>query len=173
MSHCDPSIASARGRTVDRWFTQRARVATLAALFVLSGVPHNAWPAVTERFSLSSSGAQGDAHSDRPFVSPGARWVAFESLAGNLLPGDTNGRWDIFVRDRADGTTYRASVSGAGHQADGNSYMASVSADGRLVAFVSYATNLVPDDTNAAADVFVHDMLTGATERVSVSTSGG
>jgi PKD repeat protein len=68
--------------------------------------------------------------------------------------------------------TARVSVASDGTQANDSSYGPAVSADGRYVAFESYATNLVPDDTNMTADVFVHDRETGQTERVSVASDG-
>ena len=68
--------------------------------------------------------------------------------------------------------TERVSVSSAGDEATQASYDAAISADGRFVAFASEADNLVDDDTNGAEDVFLHDRLTGATTRVSVSTTG-
>ena len=52
------------------------------------------------------------------------------------------------------------------------SLQAAISGDGRYVAFTSDATNLVPGDTNGLVDVFVHDRLTGATQRVSVRSDG-
>jgi len=121
---------------------------------------------------------QGDQDSQRPSVSADGRFVAFASLSDNLVPADTNVSSDIFVRDRRTGTTQRVSVSSAGRQANGGSGLLngmggpSISADGRYVAFDSEATNLVKGDTNGNADVFVHDRLTGTTERVSVASSG-
>ena len=126
----------------------------------------------TERVSVDSAGVQGDSFSEFPTISADGRCVAFVSYATNLVPGDTNGAYDVFVRDRPAGTTERVSVDSAGLQANDNSFFASISADGRYVAFVSHATNLVPGDTNGAADVFVRDRQGGTTERVSVDSSG-
>src|SRR3972149_453001 len=70
------------------------------------------------------------------------------------------------------GTTERVSVSSSGEQGNGESWYPSLSADGRFVAFHSWASDLVPGDTNGTYDAFVHDRLSGATERVSVSSSG-
>ncbi|HKC49665.1 MAG TPA: hypothetical protein VKF60_02650, partial [Myxococcota bacterium] len=91
------------------------------------------------------------------WISGDGRWVSFVSYATNLAPGDTNGVADIYLRDRLAGTTERVSVSGSGAQADGASLSDSISADGRWVAFGSEASTLVPGDTNAFGDVFVHD----------------
>jgi Tol biopolymer transport system component len=126
----------------------------------------------TERVSVSSTGVQGNGLSDNPAVSSDGRFIAFTSLATNLVPGDTNGYPDIFVRDRLNGTTERVNVDSAGAQAIFGSDFPAISSDGRYVAFWSYARNLVPSDTNGFGDVFVHDRLSGATERVSVDSSG-
>jgi Tol biopolymer transport system component len=105
-------------------------------------------------------------------ISADGRYVAFESRAATLVPNDTNFTYDVFVHDRQTGTTERMSVDSSGIQGDSISRAPSISGDGRYVAFESYASNLVPTDTNGAADVFVHDRQTGTTLRASVSTSG-
>jgi len=107
-----------------------------------------------------------------PALSADGRYVAFFSTAANLVPGDTNMEPDIFVRDRATGTTARVSVASKGTQANNFSFAPSISADGRYVAFFSVATNLVAGDTNNRGDVFVHDLATGETERVSIASDG-
>ena len=98
--------------------------------------------------------------------------MAFESDAYNLVPVDTNSDQDIFVHDRDDGRTTRISVSSSGEQGNWDSYEPWFSADGRYVAFYSWASNLVPDDTNDFADMFIHDQQMGETTRVSVSSTG-
>src|SRR5262249_50865216 len=119
----------------------------------------------TTRVSVSSAGAQANNGSLQPALSADGRFVAFQSSASNLVPGDTNGRSDIFVHDRVTGVTTRVSVADEGVQADGDSSQPTLSADGRFVAFSSSATNLVTGDTNGVMDVFVHDRLTGQTRR--------
>jgi hypothetical protein len=126
----------------------------------------------TERVSVASNGTQANDGSDFPSLSADGRCVAFESFATNLVAGDVNGFSDVFVRDRTAGTTERVSVSSAGVEGDGDSYSPAISADGRIVVFQSYATNLVVGDTNGSADVFVHDRVTGVTDRVSVDSAG-
>jgi len=126
----------------------------------------------TLRISVSSSGEQGDGTSGGPAVSGDGRWVAFYSSASNLVPGDTNDAWDVFVRDLAAGTTERVSLSSSGVQADLDSSLPAISHAGRWVVFASDATNLVAGDTNGVRDVFVRDRLALVTERVSVSTQG-
>lgn len=106
-------------------------------------------------------------------LSADGRFVAFLSDASNLVPGDTNHATDIFVYDRQNDTTERVSVPDRsvpelGHEANEWSGFPSLSADGRFVAFASHASNLVPGDTNGAADIFVYDRQNGAIERVSV-----
>jgi Tol biopolymer transport system component len=133
---------------------------------------HDRQTRTTERVSVDSAGNQGDYDSYSPALSADGRFVAFTSIATNLVPGGTNGRWHVFVRDRQTGTTEQVSVDSAGNQGDSASYDPTLSADGRFVVFYSDATNLVPGDTNGAADVFVHDRETRATERVSVDSAG-
>ncbi len=126
----------------------------------------------TERVSVSSAGAEANARADNPAISADGRFVAFVSAAANLVQRDTNGVSDVFVHDRLTGETERVTARG-GREADGASITTpSLSADGRFVAFASAATNLVPRDTNAAADVFVRDRMTGMIDKVSVSSEG-
>jgi Tol biopolymer transport system component len=126
----------------------------------------------TERVSVAAGGTQGQAISVAPAINADGLIVAFESDADNLVAGDTNGRHDVFVRDRAAGTTERVSVASDGTQGDNTSFGASISADGRFVAFVSDASNLVPDKTTMFRDVYVHDRLTRTTERASLTSAG-
>src|SRR3990170_4575657 len=150
-----------------------AGVALTTAVLLLQGSPGIAAPGTTERASVSTAGAQGDAISGYPAISGDGRYVAFRSAASNLVPGDDNAVQDIFVHDRQTGATERVSVTSAGGQATNYSDEPAISGDGRYVAFRSPATNLVAADTNALSDVFVHDRQTGATERVSVTSAGG
>jgi RHS repeat-associated protein len=130
-------------------------------------------PKTTIRASVSSTGGQPNGSSGNSAISDDGRYVSFESSATNLIASDANGTLsDIFVRDLTLGVTRIASVSSSGVQGNFQSSFASISADGRYVAFQSKANNLVGGDTNGWEDVFVHDMLTGATDRVSVSSSG-
>ena len=126
----------------------------------------------TVRVSLSSSGGQGDRDSFAVGISADGRYVLVNSQARNLVPGDTNGRFDVFVRDRHTGRTTRVSVSSSGAQGNRGSIAGGISAGGRYVVFESDSPNLVPGDTNRVADVFVRDLKTGRTKRLSVSSSG-
>jgi hypothetical protein len=153
-------------------------VTTAGALLVvaLSAMPTVAFAAVlnVQRVSTSSSGAQstgGDA--SRVSVSADGRYVAFESGATNLVPGDTNGHIDVFVKDTQTGVTTRVSTDSSGNQAgDGDSTYVAISGDGRYAAFQSVATTLVTGDTNAQSDVFMKDLQTGATVRISTDSTG-
>ncbi len=121
-------------------------------------------------------GAPGDSYFATTSERGGTgRYVVFVSAASNLVADDTNGRIDVFRRDRVARETVLVSVSSSGELADGSSDKAEVSADGRFVVFNSFATNLAPAglDTNADNDVFLRDFFTGTTELVSVSLAGG
>ena len=133
---------------------------------------HDTVDGVTTRVSVDSTGAESDNVSFHPSISADGRYVAFRSLASNLVAGDGNGRWDIFVHDRTTGITTRVSVDSAGAEANGSSYAPFISADGRYVAFHSGARNLVPGDTNGTWDIYLHDRTTGTTRRVSVNDAG-
>ena len=136
---------------------------------------HDRQTGQTTRVSVSSSGEQGNNDFARfhfSSISADGRFVAFASRASNMVSGDSNGSFDVFVHDRQTGQTTLASVSSSGEQGNMDSWYPSISADGRFVAFRSSANNFVGGDTNNYPDVFVHDRQTGQTERVSVSSSG-
>jgi Tol biopolymer transport system component len=153
----------------------RSKAAILAG--ILTTIAFFAWSVtaqahVIERVSVASDGTQVDYPTWHCFISGDGRYVAFSTRASNLVPGDSNGMEDVFVRDRQAGTTERVSVATGGYQGNGESSVRAISADGRYVVFQSDATNLVPGDTNGKTDVFVRDRQTGTTERVSVATGG-
>jgi len=126
----------------------------------------------TQQVSVATGGAHGNDVSGQSSISADGRYVAFYSIATNLVAGDQNGTGDVFVRDLVAGTTECASVDSMGTQANLGSILAALSGDGRYVAFMSFATNLISNDTNGVGDIFVHDRLSGSTERVSISTAG-
>ena len=147
----------------------------LLALGVMLVGSAGASSGTTERVSVDSAGNQAnDLNDDEGIaISADGRYVAFLSFATNLVPSDTNGQQDVFVRDRLSGTTELVSLDSSGNQANGESHSPAISADGRYVAFDSHATNLASSDTNGSVlDIFVRDRLTGATELVSVDASG-
>lgn len=128
--------------------------------------------ATTTRASVDSAGVRGDDQSFEPAITPDGRYVVFQSWAGNLVVGDTNGASDIFLHDRQTGDTEIVSLSDADGLGDDNSFHPDISADGRFVSFESWATNLVADDTNGTDDAMVRDRQNGTTTRVSVSSTG-
>lgn len=120
----------------------------------------------TTRVSMGSEGAQANNFSQAAHLSQDGRYVVFESLASNLVPGDTNGVIDVFIHDRQTKRTTRVSVVSGGAQANNMSVNPSISADGRYVTFESFATNLLPDQADGSKQTFVHDRQTGQTIRV-------
>jgi Tol biopolymer transport system component len=142
--------------------------AALALTALATAIPAQ----TTTRVSLGPGGVQGDGNSRTVSISADGRFVAFGSSATNLVPADGNGSEDVFVADRQTGSVVRASLDSSGNEGNAGSFSPSISADGRFVAFHSFASNLVPLDTNGAADVFVRDLQAGTTERVSVDSLG-
>jgi Tol biopolymer transport system component len=120
---------------------------------------HDRVRGITDIVSLSSAGIQADASSFLSAVSNDGHYVAFESLATNLVPRDGNDTWDVFVRDRLRGATIRASVGSGGAEGRSDSLGPALSSDRRWLAFVSFANNLVPNDTNFDGDVLVRILL--------------
>ena len=144
-----------------------------SAWTVLALLPgSSAWAQTTARVSVSSLGIEGDGQSGSPSISGDGRYVAFDSFARNLVPGDLNFQTDVFVHDRQNGTTVCASSPPGGPYGFGESYAPSISADGRFVAFRSSAWNLVPFDANGLVDILVHDRVAGTCELASVATNG-
>lgn len=172
---CSPPSMSSDGRyiTFFSWATNLVSGDTNA---MLDGFVRDRQAGTTSRVSLTNTGGQANGECWWPSISDDGRYVFFDSLATNLVPGDTNGGWDVFVRDRQTSTTRRVSVSSSGAEATGHSVLPSASADGRYVAFRSTATNLVPDqgfgDWNGCDDIFVHDLITGTTTRHSMTFDG-
>jgi TolB protein len=149
------------------------RSALVGATALCLAAPQAGWAdGTTERVSVSSREAQGNGFSRGPTISGDGRFVAFASAATNLVPRDTNGVDDIFLRDRKEGTTIRVSVGRNGEQQNAPNFGFALARNGRFVAFASDATNLVPGDTNAATDVFVRNVRAGTTRRVSVGAHG-
>lgn len=126
----------------------------------------------TVRISLSSLGIEGNSDSTRPRISGDGRFIVYESFSSNLVPNDTNNSYDIFLFDRVNSITKRVSVQLGGLQANSNSYRPCLTTNGRYIAFESFATDLVPNDTNNVEDVFVYDRITQETLRVSTSSVG-
>lgn len=128
---------------------------------------------LTECVSVDPAGVPGNAASFAGRIAANGRFVAFSSVATNLVAGDTNAACDAFVRDRLTGATERVDLDSAGNQANGGCYPPTISDDGRFVGFESSASNLVPGDTNQQDDVFVHDRSNGETRLAGLSSTGG
>jgi len=124
--------------------------------------------------SVNTSGiGGGNDHSTAPSLSSNAQFVAFASLASNLVTNDTNSASDIFVRDLSQATTRLVSVKSLGSSSgNGSSTKPFISGDGRYIVFESLASDLVANDTNNASDVFIRDLELGATSVVSVNCGG-
>jgi Tol biopolymer transport system component/uncharacterized membrane protein YgcG len=127
----------------------------------------------TTRVSVGIGGAEANGESKEPAISADGEWIAFQSAASNLVPGDTNAATDIFLVHRRSGAITRASVDSQGGQAAGGSERPSISGDGGVVAFTSAAADLVPGDTNRVQDVFVYRRTSKQTSMVSKTHSGG
>ncbi len=112
---------------------------------------------LTRRVSVAPNGVEADNYSYDAAISASGGYVGFSSRASNLVVGDTNGKPDVFVRNRVANVTQRVSVSLGGASANGASDQPALSADGRYVSFTSAASNLVSDDTNSSRDVFFRD----------------
>jgi Tol biopolymer transport system component len=123
--------------------------------------------------ALPSLTPNGPSSSSAFSISANSRYIAFFSEADNLVPNDTNGCRDVFVRDLLAGTNILVSVATNGIACgDGPSTDAAMTADGRYVAFTSSADNLVPGDVNKVQDVFVRDLLAATTTLISIGADG-
>lgn len=126
-----------------------------------------------QRISVAADGSQGDrlVHHGTA-VSADGRYVVFPSAATNLVPGDTNGSVDMFVKDRATGAVTRVNTTATGEQSSSYTLMPAITADGGQVFFVAWGDNLVPGDTEDTPDIFVKTLRTGEIRRVSTSSDG-
>lgn len=147
---------------------RRTFLIAIGAGGLLAAVSAMAAPAVAD----SPAGTPGNGASSQAAVSTTGRYVVFRSVATNLVSGDTNGKADIFIRDRVANTTKRVSVTSGGAQANADSSRPSVSWDGRYVVFLSAASNLVPGDTNGKVDAYRKDLATGRLVRINTSAAG-
>jgi Tol biopolymer transport system component len=160
--------------------TPRILIAATAAAAVALGATNAAAQATFSRVSIATDGSEANSDSDGASISADGRYVAFSSSASNLVPNDTNGARDIFVRDRLLNTTTRVSVTSTGEQRIGDSTAPGIGGSGRFVVFLSTAP-LVVDDTQTCQpapalpgcqDVYVHDRETATTTRANVSSAG-
>jgi hypothetical protein len=141
----------------------------LADIFI-----HDRMTGQTERVSISTTGEQADGPSSNPVISAQGRFVAYQSTATSLVPGNSQPTIynQIYVHDRLTGISERVSVNERGESGNAQSLQPSISSDGRYIAFQSEASNLVLGDSNRVADTFIRDRLTGHTIRASVSSQG-
>lgn len=170
-----PSITPSISR--NGWYVAFASDATNLAGTPVSGgrdiLVRDLLTGAIEVASLKQDGDPAGGGSASPAISADGRYVAFQSFAADIVPGDTNDNFDVFVRDRVLGETSIVSVSSAGGIAEGGaSFAPAISADGHTVVFASDATTLVAGDSNDVTDAFAHDLQSGQTERVSLGPGG-
>ena len=130
------------------------------------------WTGTTSLIAVNAQGTLGSGASETPAITPDGRFISFTSYAEDLVPGNANGERDVFVKDTQTGNVVRVSDGLGRVPGNGESGGATISADGKVVAFTSNSSNLVPGDTNGEYDTFVHDLDTGMTTRISVSSTG-
>ena len=126
----------------------------------------------TSLVSLGSSGNQGNATSGGAAISGDGRFLVFGTPSTNMAPGATNGLGDVYLRDLRAGTTTWISSGLGGVEANSKAGAMDLSADGSVIVFASLASNMVLGDTNGTWDIFVHEVATGTTTRVSVDSQG-
>ena len=126
----------------------------------------------TVRVSETAGWNRGNSHSYGPSISGSGRLVAFWSLSTNLAPGANSGQEQMYVKDTSTGRLDIESVSSAGTVGNRGSVHPSISNDGRFVSFTSYASNLVQNDLNGRADIFVRDRVLKTTVLVNVGIDG-
>lgn len=168
---CDQAAVSGDGQ----WVVFRSNVPN-----IVSGLSDSRYHVFLRAFGSGSpvlvdgaSGVPGNSDASWPVISYDGQIVVFVSTATNLTGSDLNGTQDVFAYSRLLGTVERISVQGGtGSEANGGSDEPALSRDGSIVAFSSTASNLVTGDTNGTQDIFVRDRNSGATELISVATSG-
>ena len=170
-------LLSVKNCTMKKWpalrrLTLRMTMLAVVSLWLGCGSGEELHPFPIERVDVSTEATQGASDSCCTSVSVNGLMLAFESRAYNLVPDDTNGSPDIFVRNLNTRVTERISVADDGKESNGGSFEPSISGNGRIIAFSSAASNLVPSDANGRIDVFIHDRETRKTQRVSVADNG-
>jgi hypothetical protein len=126
----------------------------------------------TVRVTVNAEGAEADDDSLDPQMAAGGRYVAFWSNADNLVPDDSGKYTDAFVADLLTGRVSRVNVNAAGEEAADVSFAPVLSADGALVAYTSFAPNLVPEDKNNTWDIFTLETFTSISGMVSQQVGG-
>lgn len=120
----------------------------------------------TTRENYAPGGVEPNQVCNNHALSGDGQRLLFLSIASNLAPGDTLGKRDVFVRDRVSGAVTCVSVTPSGQPGNDHSETATISRNGRFVVFQSFASDLVPGDTNGRDDLFVRDLSTGVTELI-------
>jgi Tol biopolymer transport system component len=144
----------------------------LLAPYAASAQTSSPWTGVIRDDAEQTAGAfAGFSGTGQRAMSADGRFLVFESDR-TLVAGDTNGTFDVFVRDRQTGALARVSVATDGTEGDGLSQAPAISANGRHVVFLSQASNLDPTDTNGVSDLYVRDLDTGMTSLVTIGPSG-
>jgi Tol biopolymer transport system component len=127
----------------------------------------------TVRISVNKDdGGDANGESDNPAISGNGRFISFASTADDLVEGDSNGLYDVFLYDRFDDEMTRVSVASGGGDPNGTSNRPSISYDGRYVTFSSQATNLVAAGANINVDIYLFDVFLGETTKVTVRPGG-
>jgi Tol biopolymer transport system component len=129
-------------------------------------------PSTTSRVSVTTVGAEANGASSTPAISADGRYIAFQSIASDLVAGDTNTVMDIFLHDTQTPSTSRVSITSGGAEANGASSAPAISGDGRYIAFQSAATDLIATDTNGVTDIYLRDYQTPSTVRLSLPVGG-
>jgi Tol biopolymer transport system component len=145
----------------------------LTALFVVL-LPFQVQAFRIERVSVASDESESNGYSGQCNLSQDGKFIAFNCGANNLVTGDTENYYDIFVRDLVNGTTERISVTNADPSIGANSHSEypSISAYGRYVAFHTTATNIMATYSGGYSNVYVRDRLTATTEIASKTATG-
>ncbi|MBD3671845.1 MAG: HYR domain-containing protein [Gammaproteobacteria bacterium] len=124
-----------------------------------------------ERVSVNDSGAQANNNSFMHMLSADGRFVVFDSMASNLVAGDTNSSRDVFVYDTVNASVERVSVDSNGNEMTGLSRAPSISADGRFIVFESQAV-LATGGTAGTFQIYLHDRQDRTTRLISANSSG-
>ncbi len=178
-----PLLPGGNGDSVTPWLSDDGRFVVFSSLANDLTPGGNSMPVLnvylrdrsyntTVLVSANTNGVGGNGNSIAGQASAYGRYVVFQSDASDLVPGDTNGVSDIFLRDTYTGKTLLISVAADGGCANGPSTDPVMTPDGTSVAFISAATNLVAGCTNGIPNVFARDLITQTTWLVSVGTDG-
>jgi Tol biopolymer transport system component/uncharacterized protein YijF (DUF1287 family) len=159
-----------------RYFWKLGSIISLGILLLFVGGLAAAQESNPTRVDITANGEIPNGWSYAPALSNDGRYLAFTSMADNIVDVDLNQAADVFVTDRRSSITTLISISTRGNQGNAWSYQSEISGDGRYVVFTSLANNLTgpyqESDTNGLADVFVRDRGTSTTQRISIRSDG-